>query len=214
MSSTVGVYVARKAPYLKLAKLAVKRFKFLNGYDAQVVTEEQCRPVVRSNWLKAFIWDVVPPSVDRIVYLDLDTFLFRPFDEFPDVPFAAVHDIMNTFMSEKACVGALGELTAYFNSGVMIVRRDAKKVFDEAKKWVDKPCGGCVDQSRLNLIVHSMLGGFHPLPSEWNWFLSRERPVDPIVMHMAGMFSNHERVSALQTLARMFENVKNIKSDW
>jgi lipopolysaccharide biosynthesis glycosyltransferase len=126
-----------------------------------------------ANYFRLLMPEVLPRSVQRVIYLDSDMIIRRPLDELwsvslGDAPLGAVENSGNTF-SNHVRIG-LSYDQKYFNSGVLLVdlaqwrssglhfevlefvRENPKKI----KFW---------DQDGLNAVL---AGRWHELPMKWN----------------------------------------------
>ena len=67
------------------------RFAKLNGARPRIISKppEGAPPGVHPAFYKAWIWDIVPDNVDRVMYLDYDIVPLRPLGEIPDCLFGA-----------------------------------------------------------------------------------------------------------------------------
>lgn len=182
----------------KLAELVTARWNQINDCPCinltDVIPWDQCPK--RVGFGKAYIWDCVRPDVERIIWLDADTYpvIRAPLEELPDVPFAAVRDFPGTLKNIQRKCPEMRSLSISFNSGVFVCRRDTIPVFDELKKTRD-PHGMRFEQGALNLLVMEILGGWARLPIEWNWTSAHARHTYgektkvkrvPYVYHTAG----------------------------
>ena len=154
---------------------------------------------------KLHIWRIVPKSIERLIWIDSDTYVNRPifYDDLPTEPFSAVVDpwIATSIVDNKA-VGKYalhGQLPLYFNSGFFVARREAIPVFDYAIELEGQRPKDDVDffreQDSFNWAAWTVLGkqqpgnpGWNRLDEDWN-FMYKNRissTPKPIVVHLAG----------------------------
>lgn len=160
-------------------------------------------------YAKAFLWDVVPPDVDTIVWVDSDCFQVRPvaMSELPDAPFSAVKDNDGTGEWLVKTWKEATEVVRWFNSGVFIAKRESLPIFDDLKKQAQhkEPRQPINDQKWLNLYAARRfanraagLCGWNELGSEWNYFIGRPKPERPIILHFASI--KHARETIMDIL--------------
>lgn len=176
------VFTAETRP----ARLAVVRrltehYERLNGVCPRILTPDDLdfASLPHPAWVKAYVWDLVGPDVERVTWIDSDTVCLRPMPPWPDAPFAAADDIPPAF-AQDAQSPALQGLQRCFNAGVFTCTRDSKGVFERLKRAMHEPeIGKYREQSWLNVIVSELLGGYHPLPPVCNWLLPYYGPPPP-----------------------------------
>jgi lipopolysaccharide biosynthesis glycosyltransferase len=160
---------------------------------------------------KFYIWRLVGDGIDRLIWIDTDTFMKRAIteDELPDVPFAAVEDIWQKvgmeghkrkLLEHDRCI--FKTYQQYFNAGVMVCRRDAIPVFDLAREIANTKFkrSKFYDQDHFNYAVWVTLGdgekstGWHALDRIYNV----QEPYKPcpgaVVLHLLGPDRNHKRL--------------------
>jgi lipopolysaccharide biosynthesis glycosyltransferase len=169
---------------------------------------------------KSHLWDVLPASVDRIMWFDCDCFQVRPIglSELPDVPFAAALDTKWCEEKTREKWNPGNDVVQFFNSGVMVCKRETRDVFDQVKAISDEmteaeePGGDHGDQRWLNVFIARKYKdfvnnptGWHELPYEWNAIKGRRMPLRPIVIHYAGVW---ERWYYMQLMYNAMEEVE------
>jgi len=140
------------------------------------------------------IWEVLPSHITRVMWVDADTFLLRPFtlDDIPDVQFGAVNDFPGTYEKEKRRIPELGVIPAskYFNGGVWVATRAAtERVFANVMNRYTEPHGGCYEQTRLNIEIEKQLGGWTSITRRFNWMQSTHMDASeeaPSILHFPG----------------------------
>ena len=161
------------------------------------------RVVPLDQWfLKAYLWDVLPDDIERLVWFDCDIVQMRPIglSDLPDVPFAAAPDSRWTDVNTFDLWPPSEDVERFFNSGVMICKRETRDVFDQVKEIAEKiNCGeikkqAVGDQRWFNLFVARKYKdyktnptGWHILGNEWNFMKDRDKPLRPIFIHFAGV---------------------------
>lgn len=183
-------------PHPELEKWVVDRFERLNGRRPIVIRREDLpREALLGHyeWAKAWIWDVVPNNVNRIMFLDYDIVPLRPFppDAIPDVPFAACLDNQGQLNAYCALYPVFDRGGGVFNGGFFIARRDTRPSFDILKSFLtvreDTSFAGRDEQIVLNHLIQATVG-VHWLPQHYHWLASLDVPlVDrSILMHPCG----------------------------
>ena len=160
---------------------------------------------------KFYVWRFVGAAIDRVIWIDTDTYMKRPIteDELPDIAFSAVEDIWQKVGMEghkrkllEHDRGLFKTYEKYFNSGFMVCRRDAAPVFDKAfeiRNTMFKR-SKFFDQDHFNYAVWQTIGdgmgdpGWWPLGREYNV----QEPYKPcpgaIVLHLLGPDRNHKKL--------------------
>jgi lipopolysaccharide biosynthesis glycosyltransferase len=170
---------------------------------------------------KFYVWRYVSKEYDRLIWVDTDLSIIRPImeDELPDVPFAAVEDHWQVTGPEGHKRKLLTKdrnvfrtYQQYFNAGVMICRRDAAKVFDEAfkirndmfrSKRHNRREHEFMDQDHFNYAVWTTLGdgerntGWYALDRKYNEQTPENAVDDAIVLHFCGPNKDVERMERL-----------------
>ena len=82
-----------------------------------------------------WLWKILPKDIDRLVWLDTDTYVTRPIldSELPAVPFSAVRDGYTNSTNPKSFMRdrkVLRGIPSYFNAGVFCATREAIPAFE------------------------------------------------------------------------------------
>jgi lipopolysaccharide biosynthesis glycosyltransferase len=146
---------------------------------------------------------VLPADVERIIWFDCDIYQTRPLHlaEIPDVPFAAALDTKWCDEKTREDWPEAESVVEFFNSGVMVCRRETRDIFEKVKVISERLIAGeevpgnMGDQRWFNKYVaekYKDFGtnptGWHALPMEWNVINGRDRPLRPIFVHFAGIW--------------------------
>lgn len=169
--------------------------------------------------VKAHVWRLVPEQVERIVWIDVDTYVTRPIygNELPTYPFSAVPDPwVATTVADNKDTGEFAlyrYLPGYFNSGVFVATRDSIPAFEWAIEQELNLQREDVDwfreQDLLNYAVWTMLGGqrhddpgWHVMDEAWNYMHSNRlgSMSDAVVIHLAGTKGEEKQ----RELARLY----------
>lgn len=207
-----AIIVMASGPLEELMPLLAERLRYLNPDKLVVEAGPSSLPSLSNFALaKAWQWDLVPREVDRLLYLDSDTFPVVPFPEFPETDFAAVMDKPSVRNVETPFLLRNGvtpeDCERYFNSGVMLSSRRARPMFDEVKAHASEELARTRDQSWLNVLAPRH-GFSDRLPCEWNYFVRPEgMPDGVIVLHYAGI-GNARRIPELK---RLFEESRRLE---
>ena len=159
--------------------------------------------------VKARMWDYVPADVDRIVYVDADTYPHKPLGTLPDADFAAVPDAIETQRAAPRWYPPLACLASpYFNAGFFVCTRATAPRFQILAALLRQgwrmACDGWPhwhEQDYLNLLF--AVPGYHVLPTGFNYVAGADtpRPDDLRMEHFAGV-PDHIR---LPVLAQLYE---------
>jgi hypothetical protein len=153
-------------PHPELEQWVADRFEMLNGRKMQIVRRTDMPEAIQNvypSYMKAWLWDVVPKTVERILFIDWDVIPLRSMPMLPDVPFAAAPDDQ-MFIDRR--VGDYPILTAtncYFNAGFFIARRDTLPIFEQVKLFAfnkinEDQTRGDFEQTVLNLLMQTSVG--------------------------------------------------------
>lgn len=198
MGETVAVTFG-KGRFRGVAAALTSRWNRLNAYPCIDLTDripwDDVGPVF--SYGKMYAWEVLPPQIERIIWVDSDTFVCRdiPLEKLPDVPLAAVRNgswQMQEF--RKNAPKGTPLIRRLFNAGVFVARRrETEPVFREVRKHRFDEYVGYYEQPWFNVIVQEMLGGWTELPAEFNWrpnYARKARIYEqgryPYIIHTAG----------------------------
>jgi len=188
--------------------LVQHRFGDVNGVPLTVLGHNDIRGLVNlmphPTWVKAFLWDLLPPDTERIMWLDADMVAASPMGDLPTSdPWMACPDTDNTRnrISGVRALSGIGPM--YFNAGFFVATRAARGVFNIAQTWMLNSNAAVpymyLDQTPLNVLVTLVLGGYMALPKQWNWMIKGYGPPPPDVkfVHFAG-YDGAERESLMR----------------
>lgn len=198
MSQTVAVTFGY-GRFRGVARGLAARWNRLNTYPCIDVTDripwDKVGP--HPQYGKAYLWDVLPPEIDRLLWVDSDSFPCRelPLVKLPDVPFAAVENgPWNEGRFRKNTPKRTPAIKRLFNSGVFVARRrETEAILKRLREHEFDKHVGYFEQPWLNLLVQEMLGGWTELPVEMNWrpkYAARIKVNEegrlPYIIHTAG----------------------------
>jgi lipopolysaccharide biosynthesis glycosyltransferase len=162
---------------------------------------------------------LLPPEVNRVIYLDCDTMVMSPIEMLYDEPLAgrpigAVLDPMRmlivTGRDMRSKSGIFDPAEPYFNSGVLLVDRARYAEVDVPARLGDLKRDGLIeklyfDQDMLNLIFR---GNWHPLDWRFNVMDARtaHQTMHPHIIHYTGLRRPWNLVSAV-AFARIYRHV-------
>lgn len=160
------VTLAVDHPHPELAQWVADRFEVLNGHTMQIIQRNDIPAIaqdVHPQYMKAWLWDIVPETTQRILFMDWDIIPLRQLPEIPDVPFAAAPDDQMFIDRRVVDYPAIKATGTYFNAGFFIARRDTQSVFDQVKLFaVDRTradhTNGDFEQTYLNLLIQAAVG--------------------------------------------------------
>lgn len=195
-----------------LAETFARRFSALNGIDAMAIDPMDAPPLEDPSWIKAWLWDLVPKSVDRVVWFDADCVPVAPvMDLFPshDYPFGAVSDMDSSITEALRHCADAKSCQYYLNAGLFFARRVTRPLFDEWKSFLGKDAG-FRDQTAMNIVLNryykaSDICLLSPLVNWLGGF--GKAPQNVRMLHLAGWENDKRRFQILRAFARVFEPV-------
>ena len=115
---------------------------------------------------RLFMGEMLPETVDRVLYLDCDTVIVRSLknmwkEELGGAVFGAVME-PTIYEAVKESIGLGGE-DGYYNSGMLLVDLEKLLAFLKEK-------GGVLFASDQDLLNGALKGRIHTLMPEWNFF--------------------------------------------
>lgn len=162
-------------PYHEMAENFAKLFERINGKKVFIITDEMVKHLEMHSphFIKAHLWDLLPPGTKRFCYMDCDILPMLPLGEPPDSAFCAVPEPSAPAWERKNGYPFADGIKDYFNSGVLVCDRRSIPVFDAMKlhRFLNHNFSFMKDQTWFNHFVQIILGGYTPLPATWNWFL-------------------------------------------
>lgn len=165
------VMIALGDVYHELAEVTSGEFERLNGVCPQIITEKDVEGIDYGvpHFLKAWLWDLVPSSVNRILFMDADVLAIKPIDSIVDAPFAGVQDIGKKWRVNG--IRLLVRSDIYVNTGVFIATRETQEVFNRLKLFAASKVeawSNIYEQTLLNILLQEKIG-ITLLPEKWNW---------------------------------------------
>lgn len=171
------------------------RFAKLNGVRPRMyMSAPPGAPTgIHPAFYKAWIWDMVPPDVNKVMFIDYDIVPVRPLGELPDCLFGA-------------CVGpGHGPATGYFpffkpprtylNTGLFLADRQTQPIFNRLKAfstaYAKHTLMGINEQVPLNMLIQAELTPL-VLPDDWNYQITMtwgEQVDKPKMIHLSDMKS-------------------------
>ena len=140
--------------------------------------------------------DLLPPDIERVIYLDCDTLVRQPIEQLYDIaldgkPLGAVRDSTAPFISLGRDMAQNGVIfdgaEPYFNSGVLVLDLAQWRQIDWPSELARLDEQGILpklyfDQDLLNLIFR---GRWHALPWRWNTIDAdaTHEAMNPYILH-------------------------------
>lgn len=172
------------------------RFASLNGARPRIYTRppKGAPNNIHPAFYKAWIWDMVPDDVERIMFIDYDMVPVRSLGELPECMFGA-------------CIGYSGLLATaaylpyfrtrtYFNTGLFLAHRKMRPVFEQLKAFASidpsQTLLGINEQVPLNILAHAVTVPT-VLPAEWNYQIAMpigNKVESPSMVHFSNMGSS------------------------
>lgn len=137
------------------------QMKSLEDYAGRVLSCQ--KKISRTAYFRLFMTEILPESVDRLLYLDCDTMIMKPLDELFDFELkglcGAVVEPTARLMKKKI---SLNKNDLYFNSGVLLVDLEKwrkNKVAEQFISYIDKMKGNISfeDQGVLNHVLYRQI---------------------------------------------------------
>lgn len=152
------------------------RFEKLNGAKLNIHTyvPPGLPKGVHPTFYKAWIWDMVPPNVDRVMFMDYDIIPVRPLGPLPYCDFGACEGILGTPKARKVFPFFRNHI--YFNAGFFLASRATQRLFEVIKALVTQFRPETLlrlhEQPILSMLMHTQIDNTICLPNEWNCQLS------------------------------------------
>jgi lipopolysaccharide biosynthesis glycosyltransferase len=150
--------------------------------------------LTRGTYSRLFITEVLPRTIDRVIYLDCDTIVTSDIGELARITHgmsSPVAACANRDLTPREPQIGMGPTTPYFNCGVLVIDLAAWRRENIGARLVDIatrfPECRFQDQDVLNL---AFAGRFMPLPQNWNFQIivgaTPSIPDDVRVIHYCG----------------------------
>lgn len=172
---------------------AADRFGRLNGVRPRIITSPPrgAPRGVHQGFYKAWLWDVVPERVDRIMFMDFDIIPVRPLGDVPDCEFGACmgHSGLPNISRNLPFIRETG---MYFNSGMFLANKSTRPIFDRVKRFAtsrEHSFMRHMDQAVFNVLIQHEVN-VTILPEEWSYQISvtgGEHAKEPKLIHFSGM---------------------------
>ena len=168
------------------------------------------------------MWDVLPETVDRVVYLDGDVLPLRKLPELPDVDFAAAREA--NWISNEVCAlwPALTQPEYFVNSGVFVANRKTapmfKRVLERQRSAGDGQLPWLRDEVILNVELQLAVKNgeitFDRLPTKWNQLTlhADHHTKEPYMMHFAGVCFGKDPKIKSGFIAQIIEYLNEIEA--
>jgi len=199
---------------LAWAERVADRVRRLNDFPCTVLNDDNAKYfsglLKMPAWIKAYLWDLAPPDVERILWFDADMMPLRPLGELPRDPFSACPNLMREGTLAKQFPILQWWEKEYFNSGFFIATRATEPAFRILKSFmynVPRQAWPMYEQSWLNLAIVATLRCYHQLPHTYNWSVKRHKweiPDDVLTIHYPGM-TFHDRNKHLNEAWEKYE---------
>jgi lipopolysaccharide biosynthesis glycosyltransferase len=150
-------------PHPEIEAWVAARFAALNKKKVLVVGRADLPKEAllgHPTYAKAWLWDVVPEDVQRILFLDFDVVPLRPLPEIPDASFVAVPDAQWYVDRMRSMYPFIAKTRHVFNAGFFVAHRDTRRCFDQLKSFLvtlgyENPYGTAYEQTLLNFLIQS-----------------------------------------------------------
>jgi hypothetical protein len=186
-------------PHPEIEAWVAARFAALNKKKVLVVGRADLPKEAllgHPTYAKAWLWDVVPEDVQRILFLDFDVVPLRPLPEIPDASFVAVPDAQWYVDRMRSMYPFIAKTRHVFNAGFFVARRDTRSVFEQLKSFTvtlgcENPYKESYEQTPLNHLVQSSFE-VHWLPRTFHCLAHTNyaEVSDAYMLHFAGIPGN------------------------
>lgn len=148
---------------VELAHWLAARFEMLNGKRVRIVEASELPPQAQAVHMQcalAWIWDIAPRDVQRVMVVSTDIVPLRALPELADVAFIAAEGGNHHTKRMMETYPLIHDTQRFFNSRFFIARRDTVEVFERLKafassKTANDPRNGDYLQTVFNLLVQS-----------------------------------------------------------
>jgi len=163
MNDYLPVMLSVDHPHPELEQWVAARFETLNGRAVTIIRKDDlpqeaqlCYPA----YAKAWLWDVVPATTERILFLDFDIVPLRKLPDLPAALFAAVPDTPGYVDQMRAMYPHFARTRHVFNAGFFVAHRDTRSCFEQLKSFAvvtgyNNPYGCTYEQTPLNHLIQS-----------------------------------------------------------
>jgi len=179
------------------------RFGKLNGVRPRVITSPPpgVPEDVHPTFYKAWLWDIVPDRVDRIMFMDWDVLPVRPLGEIPDCSFGACRGYSDIGPVSKY-LPFIRETGLFFNAGLFLAGEVTRPLFDQVKpfacKW-EYSLLRYADQGMFNVLLQDGLD-ITVLPDDWNYqpaVIGGNYVQEPKMLHFSALGDERWNLMAL-----------------
>lgn len=162
-------------PHPELELWVAERFEALNHKKVQIIRKADL-PAEAQNvyppYAKAWLWDLVPDTVERIMFIDFDLIPLRALPPLPDAPFLAVPDTPGYVDHMRGMYPHFAKTRHVFNSGFFVAHRDTRACFERLKSFAitigyDLPYGLTYEQTPMNHLIQADFD-VHWLPKKFH----------------------------------------------
>ncbi|SEB09258.1 glycosyltransferase family 8 protein [Pedobacter hartonius] len=173
-----------------------------------------------TTYLRLFAPYALPPDVERLIYLDVDTIVMKDISllwnaDLNGCTIGAVLDVGKTVDCAWGGIPNYKDLgllpsTKYFNAGIMLIdvirwreEEISKKVIDALRTYAEHVV--LVDQYGLNVVFANR---WQELDPRWNWFATFQHD-DPFIIHYLDIkptFKSYRSQEAFRTIFYSYLN--------
>lgn len=195
--------------YQQIAEDLAKRFQDLNDIEALAIDPMNAPSLKDISWIKAWVWDLVPSDVGRVIWFDVNTVPLLPIDDLLtpsyDYPFAAVEASPEVRQEATWKLEEVRSCLYYFCTSMFVARRVTRPIFEDVKRHASSdPSIGV--QSAFNLCLNRYYKTLDvaPLSVICNWKMSfGPAPTDARMLQLDSL-DEDVRLQMMQTFTRVF----------
>jgi lipopolysaccharide biosynthesis glycosyltransferase len=189
LRTVLALTIAAGPKYRQLAARAADSVRRSTGL--QVVTITRVPQDRHPSYHRLWLWELVPPEIDAVLWFDADTYFVRPWDVGPLLDqhgFCAARDLPSLELLDECEEHGL-QISQYFNAGLFLTHRCDRGILEHARDLVTDTSyrSRYLEQTALNVAVQRSGVDLHMLPPQYNAICRPAAvPVDPVVLHRAG----------------------------
>lgn len=189
-----AIAVVKAEPLAELADPLADRLRRLNpSLPVHILDARKLPDGIEPQWTKAWLWDLLPKEVERVICCEADVFPLRAFPPIPETAFAAARELKQARDVDYVQLRRNGmpfeRVREWFNTGVFVASRQSVQLFEDLKKAASHPASSSSGESAWTNILAYRHGYANRLPAAWNFqrVEGRPAPADAIAFRFGCM---------------------------